>query len=90
LPGRIDGLAPGHPAYAAAAQAHAIQTVSGASAIAGPGYGQYGQTLLRDIDAGDIIAMRLDNLTTGPVYWGFANANEQVAGRSVGHLWKWA
>lgn len=89
LAGTIDGLAPGHPAYAAAAQAHAIHTVSGDSAIAGPGFGQFSQTLLRDIDAGDIIAMRLDNLTTGAVFWAFANANEQVNGQSVGHLWNY-
>ena len=101
LAGTIDGLAPGHPAYAAAVQAHAIQTVSGASAITGPGYGQFSQTLLQGIDAGDIVAMRLDNLTTGAFYWAFANANEtgrRPAGRpSVelraqhlglgGHLW---
>ena len=78
LAGTIDGLAPGHPAYAAAVQAHAIQTVSGGSAITGPGYGQFSQTLLRDIDAGDIVAMRLDNLTTGAFYWAL---QRQRAGR---------
>ena len=31
--------------------------------------------------------MRLDNLTTGAVYWAFAQANEKVAGQPVGHLW---
>ena len=70
-------------------QAHAIQTVSRASAITGPGYGQFSQTVLRDIDAGDIIALRLENLTTGAFYWAFANANEQVAGQSVGHIWNY-
>jgi hypothetical protein len=89
LAGTIDGLAPGHPAYAAAVQAHAIQTVSGASTITGPGYGQFSQTLLWDIDAGDVIAMRLDNLTTGAFYWAFANANETVNGQQIGHLWNY-
>ena len=89
LAGTIDGLAPGHPAYAAAVQAHAYQTQSGASVITGPGYGQFSQTLLQGIDAGDIVAMRLDNLATGAFYWAFANANEQVAGQSVGHIWNY-
>jgi hypothetical protein len=89
LAGTIDGLAPGHPAYVAAMQAHAYQISSGASVITGPGYGQFSQTLLQGIDAGDIVAMRLDNLTTGAFYWAFANANEQVAGQSVGHIWNY-
>jgi hypothetical protein len=89
LAGTIDGLAPGHPAYAAAVQAHAYQTLPGASVITGPGYGQYGQTLLRGIDAGDIVAMRLDNLTTGAFFWAFANANETVGGQQIGHLWNY-
>ena len=84
LAGTIDGLAPGHPACAAAA--HAIQTVSGTSAIAGPGYGQFSQTLLRGIDVDDIVAMRLDNLTTGAFYWAFANANEQGDRSSRQHV----
>ncbi|MBI2741119.1 MAG: hypothetical protein HYX38_31870 [Rhodospirillales bacterium] len=89
LAGTIDGLAPGHPAYAAAAQGRAYLTTSGASTINGPGYGQFGQTMLQGIDAGDIIAMRLDNQTTGAVFWAFANANEVVNGQKVGHLWNY-
>jgi hypothetical protein len=89
LAGTIDGLAPGHPAYAAAVQAHAYHTASGASVITGPGYGQFSQTLLKGIDAGDIVAMRLDNLTTGAFYWAFANANETVNGQQIGHLWNY-
>ena len=45
--------------------------------------------MLTGIDAGDIIAMRLDNLTTGAVYWAFANANENVGGAFVNHLWNY-
>ena len=89
LAGTIDGLAPGHAAYAAAAQGRAYHTTSGDTAIAGPGYGQFAQVMLKGIDAGDIIAMRLDNLTTGAFYWAFANANETVDGQSVNHLWSY-
>jgi hypothetical protein len=89
LVGTIDGLAPGHAGYAAAVQGRAYHTVSGAGTIAGPGYGQFNQTLLQGVDAGDIIAMRLDNLTTGGFYWAFANANEKVNGQPVGHLWNY-
>ena len=89
LAGTIDGLTPGHPAYAAVAQGRAYHTMSGASAVSGPGYGQFSQTLLHGIDAGDIVAMRLDNLTTGAVYWAFANANETVNGQRAGHLWNY-
>ena len=39
--------------------------------------------------AGDIIAMRLDNLTSGTSYWAFANANENINGTAVNHLWNY-
>ena len=52
----------------------------GDTSITAPGYGQFAQVLLQGIDAGDIIAMRLDHLTTGAFYWAFANANETVGG----------
>ncbi len=42
LAGTIDGLAPGHAAYAAAAQGRAYLTTYGANSISGPGYGQFG------------------------------------------------
>jgi hypothetical protein len=58
LAGTIDGLAPGDAAYAAAAQARAYIMASGDTSIVGPGYGQFAQTLLTGIDAGDIIAIR--------------------------------
>ena len=48
----------------------AYQTTDGRTGITGPGYGQFSEVLLRGVDANDIIAMRLDNLTpaasTGP------------------------
>ena len=87
--GTIDGHAPGEAGYAAAAQARAYQTTSGATGITGAGYGQASQALLQHVNAGDIIAMRLDNHTTGAFYWAFANANETVGGQKVGHLWNY-
>jgi len=89
LAGTIGGLAPGAAGYAAAAQARAYQTTTGGMAIAGPGYGQFAQVMLADIDAGDFIALRLDNRTTGITYWSFANANESIGGTPVNHLWNY-
>ncbi|WP_421997733.1 DUF4114 domain-containing protein [Reyranella sp.] len=89
LAGTIEGLTPGHAAYAAAVQGRAYQTMSGDTSITGPGYGQFAQVLLTGVDAGDFIAMRLDNLTTGAFYWAFANANESVGGQAVNHLWNY-
>jgi hypothetical protein len=89
MAGTIDGHAPGEAAYAAAAQARAYHTTSGATGITGAGYGQASQALLQHVNAGDLIAMRLDNLTTGAFFWAFANANETVGGQKVGHLWNY-
>ncbi len=86
--GTIDGLAPGDPGYATAAEARAYATTSGATSIKGPGYGKYGETVLVGVDAGDLIAMQL---TQGKkTYWAFASANETVDGAQVGHLWNYA
>lgn len=89
MAGTIDGHAPGEAGYAAAAQARAYQTTSGASGITGAGYGQASEALLQHVNAGDIVAMRLDNLTTGAFFWGFTNANEAVGGQKVAHLWNY-
>jgi hypothetical protein len=89
LAGSIGGLHPGDAGYEAAAQARAYQLATGGTALAGPGYGNYGQSGLMDVDAGAIIAMKLVNHTSGAHYWGFAQANETVDGRSVGHLWNY-
>jgi hypothetical protein len=89
LNGTIDGLRPGEPGYHAASSARAYHTTAGGTSISGPGYGNYAQTALIDIDAGDLIAMRLTNNTTGNVYWAFAQANETVNGQHVGHLWNY-
>jgi Domain of unknown function (DUF4114) len=86
LNGTIDGKAPGHADYAALAQGHAYQTTSGATGITGAGYGQFSEVLLKGVNAGDIVAMRLDNLTTGAHFWAFASANEKVNGQAAAHL----
>jgi hypothetical protein len=89
LAGTIDGLSAGHTSYAAAAQARAYQLTTGGTSLGGPGYGNYGQSGLMNVDAGDVIAMKLVDNTTGAHYWAFAHANEIVAGQSVGHLWSY-
>jgi hypothetical protein len=87
--GTIAGLRPGDPGYQAAAQARAYSTTAGGTEIAGPGYGNYAQVLVQDVDAGDLIAMQLTNVTRGSVFWAFAQANEVVDGQPVGHLWNY-
>lgn len=89
LAGTVDGKRPGEVGYEAAAAAHAYELQSGGRSITGPGYGNFDQTGILKVDAGDIIAMKLVNLTTGAHYWGFAHANEQADGRAVGHLWNY-
>ena len=80
---------PGDASYLAAAQDRAYLTQSGAASIGGPGYGQFSQTGLLDVDAGDIIAMMLTNNSSGQTFFSFARANEKVAGQDVGHLWNY-
>ena len=80
---------PGDANYLAAAQDRAYLTQGGAASIGGPGYGQWSQTGLVDVDAGDIIAMMLTNNTSGQTFFSFARANETVAGQNVGHLWNY-
>jgi len=89
LAGSIDGKHPGDVGYEAAAAARAYQLTTGGTQVNGPGYGNYGQTGILNVDAGDIIAMKLLNTTTGGHYWAFAHANEMVDGRAVGHLWNY-
>lgn len=85
LSGTIDGLRPGQAGYAAAAQAAAYRLFTGGTVINGPGYGNYGQNLLMDIDAGDYIAMSLTNSSSGYVYWAFSQANPD----GQAHLWSY-
>lgn len=87
--GAIGDLLPGDAGYATAAAGRAYATEAGSTAIAGPGFGKFGQVLIDDVDAGDIIAMILSNLSTGATYWSFAAANESIAGVDVAHLWNY-
>jgi hypothetical protein len=65
----------------------AYQLTTGGSAINGPGYGNFEETGLQHVNAGDLVAMQLTNNTTGTIYSAFAQANEMVDGQHVGHLW---
>lgn len=87
--GAIGGVDPGDPGYAAAAQARAYQTGTGATSIGGPGYLQFTQAMLQGVDAGDIVAMKLVDNTHGKTYWAFSQANEEVDGEHVGHIWNY-
>ncbi|MBI2742201.1 MAG: hypothetical protein HYX38_37380 [Rhodospirillales bacterium] len=89
LSGSIDGIQVGQAGYAQAAQGRAYQVSGGGTSIGGPGYGNFGQSALLDVDAGDLIAMKLVNQTTNDTYWAFAQGNEVVSGQSVGHLWNY-
>ena len=87
--GAIGTLHPGDAGYAAAALGRAYQTTAGTTAIAGPGYGQWGQAVIVNVDAGDLVAQVLTDVTWGAVYWGFAQANETAGQGHVGHLWQY-
>jgi hypothetical protein len=89
LSGTINGLHPGDHGYEAALQGRAYQLSSGATSVAGPGYGNYGQADLMHVNAGDLIAMQLTNNTHGNVYSAFVQGNETVNGQPVGHLWNY-
>jgi hypothetical protein len=85
LSGTINGIAPGHAGYAAAAYANAYQLATGGTMLGGPGYGNYMQNALLHVDAGDLVAMTLVNLTRGNTYWAFSQANPD----GQGHLWNY-
>jgi uncharacterized protein DUF4114 len=87
--GKIGGLNPGDADYAQAALARAYQLGSGGVSMGGPGYGNYQQATLQNVDGGDKVAMFLTDNTTGATYWAFAQANETYAGHKVGHLWNY-
>ncbi len=91
--GTVGGVAPGDAGYAAAAagSAYTVSPLGGGPAqtwLSGPGYGGYQEATI-DVQQGDIIAMELQNLTTGDTYWAFSQANETVAGQQVGHIWNY-
>lgn len=86
--GKIGTLQPGDSGYAAAAAARTYLTTGGLS-LAGPGYGNFAQSGLLHVNAGDLIAMNLVNQTSNTTYWAFAQANDMVNGQKVGHLWNY-
>ena len=89
LDGAIGTLRPGDAGYEAAAAARAYATSAGGRTIDGPGYGNYAQAALLHVDAGDLIAMKLTNTSSGTVFWAFSQANENTGGGPVGHLWNY-
>jgi hypothetical protein len=89
LNGTINGLHPEDPGYQAALQSRAYQMTTGGASIAGPGYGNFEQTELQHVNAGDLVAMQLTNNTTGNTFSAFAQANEVVNGQHVAHLWNY-
>ena len=89
LDGTIGTLHPGDAGYEAAAAARAYATSAGGRTIDGPGYGNYAQAALLHVNAGDLIAMKLTNASSGTVFWAFSQANESTANGPVGHLWNY-
>jgi len=85
--GTVDGVAPGEAGYDQALAMRAYLTASGGTWIDGAGYGQYSQSEIVDVDAGDIIAMQLSS--GSHTFYAFASANETVNGQDVGHLWNY-
>jgi hypothetical protein len=55
-------------------------TQQGGTAIDRPGYGNYAQTQITNVNSGDLIAMQLTNQSSGNVYWAFSQTNEQFVG----------
>jgi hypothetical protein len=87
--GTIGGLNPDQAGYAAAAAGRAYTVLGGGTTIAGPGDGNAGQSQITGVDAGDLIAMQLTNVTNGDTFWAFSQANEVVGGEHVAHLWNY-
>ncbi|OYX11270.1 MAG: hypothetical protein B7Z15_12125 [Rhizobiales bacterium 32-66-8] len=85
--GTVDGIAPGEAGYDKALASRTYVTTSGDTWIDGAGYGEYRQSEITDVDAGDIIAMLLSS--GSDTFYGFASANEAVDGQNVGHLWNY-
>jgi hypothetical protein len=89
LDGSIGNIKPGDGDYAAAALKNAYHTAAGSTSIAGPGDGQFEQVQLKDMNYGDIVAMKLVDETSGKTYWGFSQQNDLVNGQHETHLWSY-
>jgi hypothetical protein len=89
MSGTIAGLHPGDPGYQQAVQERAYLTNANSTSTGGPGYGNYEQTTVQHVNAGDLVAMQLTNNTHGINYSAFAQGNETVNGQQVVHLWNY-
>ncbi len=85
--GTINGLKPGDPGYDLASLARAYHTADGGTSVTGAGMGEYSESAITHVNAGDLIAMRLTS--GGHTYFAFADGNEVVDGQHVGHLWNY-
>jgi hypothetical protein len=86
MEGTVAGIAPGDPRYAALADSRAYSTTTGQTLINGPAYGNFEQTELTGVNAGDLVAMKLVNNSFGWTFWEFAQANQQVGGEGMAHV----
>jgi len=84
--GTVAGLAPGSAGYDVAAHARAYELAGGGTLLDGAGYGKYSQGELTNVDAGDLVAMKLVNNSLGLDYWAFAQANPDGP---IAHLWNY-
>ena len=82
-------MAPDQAGYAALAAGRAYTVQGGGTTIAGPGDGNAGQAQITGVDAGDLIAMQLTNVTNNDTFWAFSQANEVVNGEHIAHLWNY-
>lgn len=90
LNGSINNVLPGANGYENLANQRAYKDPNGNVLINGPGYGNYSQIQIAGVNADDILAMKLINLTTHENFWVFSKANEKSSsGEGVTHLWNY-
>jgi hypothetical protein len=85
LAGTIGGVAPGQAGYVEAMSTRLYQLSSGGALMNGPGYGNFAQAELLHVNAGDMIAMAIANMTTDNNFFAFSQANPD----GTGHLWNY-
>ena len=85
LAGTIGGVAPGQAGYVEAMSTRLYQLSSGGALMNGPGYGNFAQAELLHVNASDMIAMAIANMTTGNNFFAFSQANPD----GTGHLWNY-
>lgn len=85
LTGMINGVSPGDSAYEKEVASRLYRTTSGATSIAGGGYGVYSEDRLKGINNGDLIAMSLKN-SEGDTFYSFSRANEYMDGKPIAHI----